>query len=96
MSKKNKSQPINEIVRSKLITYQWRRSEAGKSIKPEHVGALEETAENMIEYMTKEGNTSGELLDNIFMTDDDLGKDGNQDGIEYVGWWKITVPETEG
>lgn len=96
MSKKNKPEPIKKIVRSKLITYQWRRAEAGKSIKPEHVGALEESAEDRISYMMKEGNTSGELLDNIFMTDDDNGEDGNQDGIEYSGWWKVTVPATEG
>lgn len=87
----DENEPIMEIKRSKLISYQWSRSESGKSIKPEHVEALEESAEDRIAKMMGDGYTSGDLLDNIFMTDDD-GEDGNQDGIEYSGWWKITLP----
>ena len=65
------------------IKYCWSPVDGGGECKPEHVEALEETAENRISEMSAEGYTSGELWDNIHMTDDDP-----EDGIEYRGWWE--------
>jgi len=74
---------MKQIERSKVITYRWWRSNK-QEIKPEHVEALEETADDRIAEMLNEGCTSGELNDNIHMTDDDP-----EDGVEYTGWWEV-------
>ncbi|MFA7219007.1 MAG: hypothetical protein WC119_00580 [Synergistaceae bacterium] len=76
---------MKEMERKIEITYRWwingRRYD---KIKPEHYVALEESAEKRIHEMMDEGYLSGELNDNIRMTDDDP-----EDGIEYKGWWEI-------
>ena len=64
------------------ITYRWNDT----NIKNKHKEALEETAQERIFEMIKEGYTSGELNDNIYMTDDDP-----EDGVEYSGWWEMTT-----
>ena len=75
---------MEHIERSKLMTYRWWRD--GKNeIKPEHIPALEERADECIAEMMAQGYTSGELNDNIHMTDDDP-----EDGVEYTGWWEIS------
>lgn len=76
---------MKEMKRSKVITYRWWRSNK-QEIKPEHVEALEETADASITEMMKDGFTSGELNDNIHMTDDDP-----EDGIEYTGYWEVST-----
>lgn len=69
---------------NKTITYRWWRSNK-QDIKPEHVTALEESADNRIAEMMAQGYLGGELNDNIHMTDDD-----SEDGEEYTGWWSVT------
>jgi hypothetical protein len=76
-----------EIERSKTITYRWWRSGRYEEIISEHIPALEESAEDRIAKMMTEGYTSGELRDNIHMTDDDP-----DDGVVYIGWWEISTP----
>ena len=79
---------MKQIERSKTITYRWWRD---GEIKPEHIPALEERADERIVEMTAQGYTSGELNDNIRMTDDDP-----EDGVEYTGWWEISSPNAQG
>lgn len=74
---------MEKTIESK-ITYRWWRDDG--DIKPEHEEALEERAQDRISEMTKEGYTSGELIDYIRMTDDDP-----EDGVEYHGWWEIST-----
>jgi hypothetical protein len=83
--RKQKRKAAQQIERSKLITYFWRR-EGDNEIKPEHVEALEERANERIAEMIGQGYTSGELNDNIRMTDDDP-----EDGVEYSGWWEVST-----
>ena len=72
------------------IRYRWWRP-GKQDIKPEHVEAMEERADERIRKMMAQGYTSGELNDNIHMTDDDP-----EDGVEYTGWWEISTPNAEG
>ena len=74
---------MKQLERSYGITYRWWRDD-GQDIEPEHVQALEESADSRIAEMLGEGYSCGELQDNIRMTDDDP-----DDGVEYSGWWKI-------
>jgi hypothetical protein len=76
------------MKREVTISYNWKRDDDGE-IKPEHVEALEETAMNRIIDMMQEGYTSGELSDNIIMTDED-----GEDGISYSGLWSINTKNT--
>jgi len=59
-----------------------------KTEKPGHIEALEESAWTRIIEMAELGCTSGELNDNIHMTDDDP-----EDGVEYSGWWELSTTE---
>lgn len=68
------------------IDYSWWRS-GGSEIKPEHLDALRESAESRIFNKMNEGFVSGELNDNIRMTDDDP-----ENGVEYRGWWNVDKP----
>ena len=67
------------------ITYNWSNA-GGTEIPANHQEALEESAMDRILKMQTEGYTSGELHDNIRMTDED-----GEDGIEYSGWWEMTT-----
>lgn len=78
---------MQQIERKKLITYRWWREDG--EIKPEHVSALEEHADERIAEMSKEDYTAGELIANIHVTDDDP-----EDGVEYHGWWELTTTTT--
>jgi len=71
-----------EIERKLAIIYRWWRHDG--EIKKEHIEALEEAAMERILKCMEEGFHSGELVDNIFMTNDDP-----EDGIDYDGWWEI-------
>ena len=78
---------MQQIERSKTITYTYRWWRDGENeIKPEHIEALEERADERIAEMMGKGYTSGELYDNIHMTDDDP-----EDGVEYSGWWDVST-----
>lgn len=79
---------MKQVARKQVINYRWWRAD-GKEIKKEHIGALEESAEERIAEMRTKGFTSGDLHDNVHMTDDDP-----EDGIEYTGWWDITTTVT--
>ncbi len=79
---------MKQIEIKKVITYRWWR-DGDDEIKPEHAQALEERADDRIVEMMKEGYTSGELRDNIRMTDEDP-----EDGIEYQGWWEVKESRT--
>lgn len=46
-----------------------------------HLDALNESAMERITECLKEGYVSGELIDNIYMDD--------EDGVEYSGWWTL-------
>jgi hypothetical protein len=74
---------MKQMKREIKIAYRWWRSD-GKAIKPAHVGALEESADDRIREMMKDGYVEGELRDNIHMTDRDP-----EDGIDYSGHWKV-------
>lgn len=69
------------------ITFSWwnETHDAGV-IHERHLEALEESAIERIQKMWNEGYTSGDLHDNVRMTDDD-----GEDGIEYSGWWDLTT-----
>lgn len=76
---------MKQLDKTIVIHYRWWRDcDGDDSIKPEHVEALEERAMDRIKEMMEEGYSSGELLDNIRMSDED-----GEDGIEYTGWWHI-------
>ena len=75
---------MKELKREINIAYRWWRSDK-KPIRPEHIEALEESAWNLISWQVHEhNNTSGELIDNIYMDDKDL-----ENGIDYRGYWEI-------
>ena len=76
---------VKQIKRIQIITYRWWKPDK-TDIKPEHIGALEETADDHIAKMMAKGFTSGDLHDNIHMTDDDP-----EGGIDYSGWWDIST-----
>ena len=78
---------MKQIERSRTVAYRWWR-DGENEIKPEHIEALEESAEGRIAEMTGQGYSSGELKDNIRMTDDDP-----EDGVEYTGWWEVSTPD---
>ena len=74
---------MKEIQRTKTITYRWWTD---GDINPDHIEALEESAEDRIFEMITRGFTCGELHDNIHMIDDDpIG------GVEYSGWWEVST-----
>lgn len=77
---------MQQIERSKLITYRWWRVGATE-IKPAHVLELEDRADERIAEMMAQGYTSGELNDYIRTTPDDP-----EDGVEYTGWWVVSTP----
>jgi hypothetical protein len=74
---------INAIERNINIVYRWWRDD-DKEIRPEHVEALEEAAEERIFEKLAEGYRSGILSDHIRFDDEDP-----EDGQEYSGWFEI-------
>lgn len=77
----------NQIERRKVITMRWWRSGKGK-IRKEHEEVLWERADERISEMMAQGFTSGELSDNIHMTDNNP-----EDGVEYSGWWEVATQD---
>jgi hypothetical protein len=80
---------MKQMTRRINILYRWWRTD-DKAIKPGHLEALEESAQDRIKEQMSAGNTSGELCDTIRMTD----RDG-EDGIEYRGYWEMRVTNEE-
>jgi len=89
---------VTGLVRTQRDNYRrWREDD--ENVVPEHVPALLETAKEQIAAMRAKGFTSGQILDNIRMTDADP-----EDGAVYRGWWESSdnsepaaeeVPETQ-
>jgi hypothetical protein len=77
------TETINAIERNINIVYRWWRDD-DQEIRPKHVEALEETAEERIFEQLARGCRSGELFDSIRIDDEDP-----QDGQEYTGWFEI-------
>lgn len=72
------------------LNYEWWNSEhPQKSIKESHREALEESAEDRIIEMMKQGFSCGELLDNISMDDED-----GDEGVSYRGSWSMRTEVT--
>jgi hypothetical protein len=71
------------MKRTITLTYEWRRT-ASAEIKPEHIEALEESAEETIFARLSEGYREGSLCDYIRMDESD-----GDDGAEYTGWFTI-------
>lgn len=68
----------------KNIQFEWWTGEKEEP-NPDHAEALEESAMSRIMEMVQEGYTSGELIDNIKMSENDP-----EDGTPYRGWWSIS------
>ena len=71
------------MKRTITLNYEWRRS-ANEQIRPEHIEALEETAEDIIFARLSEGYREGTLIDYIRIDESD-----GDDGVEYNGWFTI-------
>ena len=67
------------------ITYRWWKKDQTK-IKPSHIEELDELAEKRIAEMRVEGMTSGELIENLCLSNEDPNE-----GIDYKGWWEVTT-----
>lgn len=72
------------------IEYNFNRNDdSDEPIKPSHLEALQEDAEERIFEMIKEGYYSGELHTYVLVDDED-----GEDGISYSGWFTITKSVT--
>ncbi len=80
---------MKEFTGKHTYTFRWWRP-GGQSIDTKHCDALEETAQNRIAEMVKQGYREGELNDHIRMDDTDP-----PDGVEYRGWWQHKAETTE-
>jgi hypothetical protein len=76
-------QEMKELEVTQKINYKWWGTNIGQNIEPEHEKELKEHALERIEYMMKEGFTSGDLILDIYPEDSD-------DGTGYNGWWSVT------
>ena len=65
------------------ITYWWKRDD-GKRIKPGHVEALEERAQEQIFAAVGNGTVCGELFDSVRM-----GPRDGEEGVGYSGGFEI-------
>lgn len=78
---------MKQLEIKKVVTIRWWRSTG--EVLPEHAEALEEAGWKRANEMAAEGYTSGELNENIRMTDNDP-----EDGVEYRGWWEMDSVNT--
>ena len=78
---------MKEYKKQITINYRWNRP-SGEDIIEDHIEALDESAQDSVIAMMKDGYVSGELNDNIFMNDSDI--ENGEEGISYRGWWSIT------
>ena len=74
------------MQRQKTISYNWSCSQIKGEIPEPLALALEESAEDRIFEMMKEGYISGELLDNVNI--DIPNMKTPEDGWECKGWWQ--------
>ena len=63
--------------------YYWKANTNSGVIRPEHIDALTEDAEDRIAHMVKEGYERGELHTYVKIDDAD-----GEDGVSYSGFWK--------
>ncbi len=71
------------------ITYSWWKSENRSEPCDEHREALRESAQERITEQIQEGFASGQLLEDIRLTDAD------GEGVAYNGWWDMTTKEVD-
>lgn len=77
---------MEQLHQKIIIRYHWQKNDRSE-IAPEHIKVLKETAMRRIgELIALEGHESGELQDNIRMTDSDP-----ENGVEYTGWWDCEI-----
>jgi hypothetical protein len=74
-----------QVKKGTITTYRWWRGDK-KNIRPDHVDALKESAEERIAQMTNDGYTSGELFGVVSIQGDKKKTDA---AIEYTGWWEV-------
>jgi hypothetical protein len=74
---------MKQLERRIQINYRWWRDD-GMEIREEHLQALEEKADDVINLMRSQGFTSGELSDDITLDEED------GEGIIYSGWWDFS------
>ncbi|MHA1972812.1 MAG: hypothetical protein ACTSW1_07460 [Candidatus Hodarchaeales archaeon] len=65
------------------ITYRWWKPDRSE-IKTSHIEELDEVAEKRIAELRTEGCTSGDLIANLCLSNEDPNE-----GIDYNGWWEI-------
>lgn len=78
---------ITNLKKSRIISYEWWRTD-NSDIIPQHIGALEESAEARIYEMIPKGYTSGQLVDNIYMMESDT-----ESGVDYTGVWSTKIED---
>lgn len=69
-----------------ISTEWWNSNDPKLEIKLSHREILEEEGIRRVVEMMNDGYTSGELIHNITLDEDDT-----EDGIEYSGFWSITT-----
>jgi hypothetical protein len=74
------------MERKITITYRWWSNDDKPIADASLIEVLEEAAMSRIFSQIKAGYTSGELVEDVRMTDDDP-----EDGIEYRGYWELTT-----
>lgn len=86
--------PAAVMKRTIEIKYWW-KCEAIKGEMPARLKeALDESAQDRIGDMMKQGFTSGELVDDVNM--DLPGRKTPKDGWACRGWWSFSIKDTEG
>lgn len=78
---------MKRLERKIHIDFHWDRVDGG-DIPESHIEVLEERAWERIGEMADYGNTSGELNDFIWVSEDDPIK-----GVQYRGWWTLIGTE---
>lgn len=73
-------------LRCKLvIKYEWYRPQSLQlKVKPKHIEALRERAEELIAEAMAQGFQEGRLSDHVRMD-----KNDGPDGVEYAGSWSV-------
>lgn len=88
LSSPQQNLPENDNIMTqfkKQLTISW-RSANNEPIPEKHQEALEESGFKRAGEMIDQGYLSGELKDNIRMTDDDP-----EDGVSYFGHWEVSL-----
>lgn len=81
--KKALQDDANRFEKDFFINISVKRDD-GKDIDQAHLEALEESCFDRAVSQINEGYQSGELIDNITMSDED-----GPEGVSYRGWWAL-------